>query len=314
MNEPSSPERPTSGDQVCDACGAVFSLHYGFQQIPTGDTWLHACSMPCRAALVAPMRPSRAPKKRCTRIAVLNQKGGTGKTTTAVNLAAGLAEAGHRVLLMDTDAQGHAALSLGVSSEATLYHVFVEGVDARTCIVNARERLDVLVANALLASVELYLARLDSGRDRVLAERMRDVDAGYDYVIIDCGPSLSLVNQNALMYADRLLIPVSCDYLSLVGVHQVMATVERVHSALGHRVRVLGVLPTFYDPRNRISDASIAQLRARYDDRVLAPIRVNTKLKEAPSQGKTIFDYAPESRGARDYRQLVAWVQGATEL
>lgn len=139
--------------------------------------------------------------------------------------------------------------------------------------------------------------------DRVLPDTH-----GYEYVLLDCGPSLSLVNMNALTYADHLLVPVSCDYLSLVGVRQVMKTLERVRADLSHSIEVLGVLPTFYDLRNRASSEAIRVLKGRFGDKLLPPIRINTRLKEAPSHRKTIFEYDASSRGAQDYRQVVKWV------
>jgi chromosome partitioning protein len=237
----------------------------------------------------------------------LNQKGGTGKTTTAVNLAAGLADQGHRVLLIDVDAQGHVGVSLGVRGERSLYHIVVEGADPADCIVPINEHLHVITSNETLASAEIFLARMDEGRDRILRGRMASI-TNYDYVLLDCGPSLSLLNMNALTFADELLVPVSCDFLSLVGVRQILKTVRHVNELLLHPIRILGVLPTFYDQRNRISDESVKSMQSHFRDRVLPPIRVNTRLKEAPSHRQTIFEYAPYSRGAADYRRLVRWV------
>ncbi|MCB9523340.1 MAG: ParA family protein [Myxococcales bacterium] len=240
---------------------------------------------------------------RVRRIAVLNQKGGTGKTTTSVNLAAGLAEAGHRVLIIDLDAQGNVAVSLGLNAPKTIYDVIAEGAHPADCIVKVTDRLDALIANTSLANAELRLA---AARDRykVLANRMQGV-TNYDYIIMDCGPSLSLLNQNALTYADDILIPVSCDYLALVGVKQILRTLKKVNELLLHPVNILGVVPTFFDMRTRISVEAVGTLKAYFKDRVLPPIRVNTRLKEAPSHKKTIFEYAPDSRGAKDYRKLV---------
>ncbi|TVR04694.1 MAG: ParA family protein [Deltaproteobacteria bacterium] len=240
-------------------------------------------------------------------IAVLNQKGGTGKTTTAVNLAAGLAESGKRTLLIDVDAQGHVGISLGLKGERTLYHMLVEEATLERCVVPFSSTLDLMTSNETLASAEIFLARMDEGRDRLLRQRMAGVHR-YDVVILDCGPSLSLLNLNALTFADYLLVPVSCDFLSLVGVRQILRTVRHVNELLLHPIEILGVLPTFYDQRNRISDESVKSLRSHFKNKVLPPIRVNTRLKEAPSHRKTIFEYAPYSRGAEDYRRLVKWV------
>ncbi len=288
----------------CNSCGTRFEVRYAFQQIALRNDVLHVCSESCRKRVLAGGRSSSAGP---IRIAILNQKGGTGKTTTAVNLAAGLADQGHRVLLIDVDAQGHVGVSLGVRGERSLYHIVVEGADPAECVVPINEYLDVITSNETLASAEIFLARMDEGRDRILRGRMASV-TNYDYVLLDCGPSLSLLNMNALTFADELLVPVSCDFLSLVGVRQILKTVRHVNELLLHPIRILGVLPTFYDQRNRISDESVKSMQSHFRDRVLPPIRVNTRLKEAPSHRQTIFEYAPYSRGAADYKRLVRWV------
>ncbi len=241
------------------------------------------------------------------RIAVLNQKGGTGKTTTAVTLASGLSREGYRVLVIDVDSQGHVAVSLGIKGDTTLFHLLVEKRPLSECIIHARPNLDVLCGNETLASTEIYLARLNEGRDRVLRRTLEE-ERSYDFIILDCGPSLSLINMNALTFADHLIVPVSCDFLSLVGVKQLLKTLKYVNQVLMHPISILGILPTFYDMRNNISDESVKTLRGYFHDKVLPPIRVNTRLKEAPGHRRTIFEYAPESRGASDYDKLVNWV------
>jgi chromosome partitioning protein len=246
---------------------------------------------------------ARAPR----RIAVFNHKGGTGKTTTAINLAAGLAEVGYRVLLCDCDGQGNVGASLGVAGERTLYHVLVHGASVADAVVPVRDNLDVLTSDETLAAAEIYLAGRPN-RARVLRERMARSASGYDMVVLDCAPALSLMNQNALLYADRVLVPVGCDYLSLIGVRQVLKTLKNVREHLDHSVDLLGVLPTFYDVRNRISQQAVSILREHFSDRCLAPIRINTRLREAPSVRQTIFEYAPKSRGAQDYLDLVTHV------
>ncbi|QDG54968.1 ParA family protein [Persicimonas caeni] len=265
--------------------------------------------MECRKPSVSDYR-RRAVKndEGAMRIAVLNQKGGTGKTTTTVNVGAGLAEAGYRVLIIDVDSQGHVGVSLGVGGKKTLYHVLVEEASLDECIVSARPNLDILPADDTLASAEIFLARLDDGRDKLLRKRLLDQQQDYDFVLLDCGPSLSLLNMNALTFAEHLIVPVACDFLSLVGVKQVMKTLKNINRVLMHPISILGILPTFYDMRNNISDEAVKTLKGHFHDKVLPPVRVNTRLKEAPSEEQTIFEYAPESRGATDYRRLVKWL------
>ena len=302
-------QRSVASDCECCVCSRRFALEYPYQ-VAVGDAGKrYFCSTGCRAAAPALSGEGcRGPR----RIAVFNHKGGTGKTTTAVNLAAGLAESGKRVLLIDADGQGNVGASLGIRGEHTLYHVLSHGVDAADAAVPVRPNLDVLTSNELLAAAEVQLAGKPN-RDRILRERLGARVYGWDVVVIDCAPALSLMNQNVLMYADSVLVPVSCDYLSLFGVRQVVRTLRNVRDLLSHEVRLLGVLPTFYDVRNRISHESVAALTDHFGDRCLPPIRVNTKLREAPSKKQTIFEHAPDSNGAKDYLGLVEHIRGLQE-
>lgn len=284
----------------CSVCGERFDLQYAFQQSVVDGEIRYFCSSACRQRELEVVRQRH---RNMRRIAVLNQKGGTGKTTTSVNLAAGLADAGHRTLLMDLDAQGNVAVSLGLSARKTMYHVLAEDAHPADCVVNVTENLDALISNTSLAQAEVKLVNMPE-RDKVLRRRMAGI-TNYDFVIMDCGPSLSVLNQNALTYADHIIIPVSCDYLSLVGVKQILRTLKKVNELLLHPVSILGVVPTFFDVRTRISVEAVRTLEAYFKDRVLPPIRVNTRLKEAPSHKKTIFEFAPDSNGAQDYRALV---------
>lgn len=288
----------------CSVCARTFELEYPYQAVVSDGARVYFCSNDCRASGVAPRRSS-GPR----RIAVFNHKGGTGKTTTAVSLAAGLAETGRRVLLIDADGQGNVGASLGIRGDQTLYHVLVQGVHASQAAIPVRQNLDVLTSNEMLAAAELYLAGRPN-RDRVLRERLGDRTDGYDVVVVDCAPALSLMNQNTLVYADSVIVPVGCDYLSLVGVRQVLKTIRNVREHLSHDVEILGVVPTFYDARNRIAREALETLRENFGDKCLTPVRVNTKLKEAPSLKQTIFEHAPDSHGAEDYRALVATLLG----
>lgn len=237
-------------------------------------------------------------------LAVFNHKGGTGKTTTSVTIAAGLAAAGHRVLLVDTDGQGNVAVSLGLKPERTLYHVLVMGLALEQAVTPIRPGLDILPSNETLAAAELYLAGRRQ-RDRVLAERLAPAREGYDFVIVDCSPSLSLLNQNALVFADAVLCPVACDYLSLVGVRQVLRTIKQVNKLLGHPVQLWGVLPTLFDARARICHEALDTLREHFGERCLPPVRLAIKVKEAPARGQTLLEYAPGSSAALDYQRVV---------
>lgn len=299
---------------ICTTCGQTFIPEFAYQvaMAPQKEFPYFFCQLSCRKTALG---EDAFPSRRARKIAILNQKGGTGKTTTTVNLAAGLAEQGHSTLLIDTDAQGNVGVSLGVKGERSLYHVLVEGADPTEVAVPVRGNLDVITADATLAVAETWIARLDQDRNRVLQKALGRIHRKYSYILIDCGPSLSLLNQNALLYADEVLIPVSCDYLSLVGVKQVLKTIKDIEKHLSHSVRIVGVLPTFYDGRIRLAKEAVDTLRGYFQDKLLDPIRRSTRLAEAPSHKQTIFEYDPTSAGAEDYRKLVdrILVEGITK-
>ena len=296
-------------EKTCSACGQAFRPAFVFQiAVSSSGEKSHFCSLECRKESLG-TEAFRA--KRARRIAILNQKGGTGKTTTAVNLAAGLAERENEVLLIDTDAQGNVGVSLGVAGEKSLYHVLVDGADPTEASVPVRKHLDVITSDSTLAAAEIWLARQTTdARSKMLTRRLnlQQVSRRYDYVIIDCGPSLNLLNQNALSYVDEVIIPVTCDYLALVGVKQVLKTVKDVERHLGHAVRISAVLPTFYDGRTRLAREVLETLQGHFKHKCLEPVRHNTRLAEAPSHKKTIFEYAPVSHGAADYNRVVDWM------
>ena len=329
-----------TGGAVCAACNKRFYVELVSQVVRVRGELRHACSDECRKQILSeasggrlgaiatadlpggtlpfvaePAAPravetaQEAPRtKRViaapSRLAIFNHKGGTGKTTTSVSLAAGLAARGLRVLLVDTDSQGNVGVSLGVKAEKTLYHVLVMGVRPSDAAVHVRPNLDLLVSNETLAAAELYLAGRQN-RDRVLRDRLAPAYDDYDVVVLDCSPSLSLMNQNALVAVDGIVVPVACDFLSLVGVRQVIKTVKNVNLLLHHPVQIHGVLPTFFDARARICRDAVDTLREHFAERVMPPIRQATRLKEAPAQGKTIFEFAPESTSAEDYQTIV---------
>jgi len=297
-------------EAVCSECGNGFRASYVYQVAVVGTAPRYFCTLDCRKRALGE-EAFRA--RRARRMAILNQKGGTGKTTTAVSVAAGLAERGHDVLLVDCDAQGNVGASLGVRGAQTVYHVLVDGADPTEVCVPVRKHLDVVTSDATLAAAEIWLARQEpDARARVLAQRLNlmKVTRRYAYVILDCGPSLSLMNQNALSYADEVIVPVTCDYLALVGVKQVLRTIKDIERHLHHSVRVAAVLPTFYDGRIRLAREAVTTLRDHFKDRCLEPIRQNSRLAEAPANKKTIFEYAPESHGAEDYRRVIEWLVG----
>jgi chromosome partitioning protein len=322
----------SDGMAECVACSKRFRVELVSNVLYVKGQRKYACSMACRAQIareaegvrlgeiaapdVAQGGPppsdgsSRSqPAARPRVIAVFNHKGGTGKTTTSVSIAAGLAMRNKKVLVVDTDAQGNVGVSLRVSASPSLYHVLVMGLAVEQAVAHVRDSLDLLPSNEALAAAELYLAGRQN-RDRVLKSRLEKAAEAYDFVILDCSPSLSLMNQNALVFADSLLVPVACDYLSLVGVRQVIRTVKQVNQRLFHPVQIWGVLPTFYDSRARICREALETMREHFGSRCLQPIRATMKVKEAPAQGQTIFEYAAGSNAAQDYLSAVDRVLG----
>lgn len=242
------------------------------------------------------------------KIAIINQKGGTGKTTSALNLAAGLALRGAKVLLIDMDPQGNLGIWFGVNPKKSLYHLLVdEQTSWNDCVMQVRENLSLLPSTKTAAQAEIILTGQPS-RERVLKRRLSSLK-GYDYVILDCAPSLNLLNQNAMMFAADAFLPVSMDYLALVGVRQILENLKMVREILEHEIEVSLVIPTFFDVRNRKSHEILESLHKHFADKVTAPIRANVRLAEAASFHKTIFEYAPTSYGARDYWKLVERVQ-----
>lgn len=240
--------------------------------------------------------------------AVANQKGGVGKTTTAINLGASLASLGRRVLLVDIDPQANATSGLGLDKgqvEPSVYDVVVAGVPAVRAIVrDHRPGLDVLPASLSLAGAEVELVALAS-REQRLARGLRPVANSYDHVVIDCPPSLGLLTVSALTAAHRVVIPVQCEYLALEGLTQLMRTITLVRQSLNPRLRIAGVLLTMFDPRTNLSQQVVDEVRRHFPQVAYkAVVPRSVRLSEAPSHGRSILEYDPGSRGAAAYRAL----------
>ncbi|MFN8170858.1 MAG: AAA family ATPase [Candidatus Nanopelagicales bacterium] len=240
-------------------------------------------------------------------VAVANQKGGVGKTTTVVNVAAALVERGERTLVVDLDAQACATFSLGLDPEdldRTIAQVLVGGtVPAGEAIVTTPDGVDLLPAAIDLAGADRALAGV-VGREYLVREAMSAVSADYDWILLDCSPSLGIVTINALTAADAVLVPLQCETLSHRGVGQLMETIADVQRLTNPRLQVAGVVPTLYDGRTTHARAVLADLGPRYGLHVFSPITRTIRFAEAPAAGRSILATAGQSRGAHDYRVL----------
>ena len=244
-----------------------------------------------------------------TTIALANQKGGVGKTTTAINAAVLLAQRGFRILLIDIDPQGNATSSLGVDKrtlQATTYDVLVDDVPVAHAVVPAvRPNLDLLPSTPTLAGAEVELVEL-AERERRLARSLAGTGHRYDLVVIDCPPSLGLLTVNALTAARYVIVPIQCEFLALEGLGQLINTIDLVKRQLNPPLDVLGVLMTMYDARTRLSAHVVEEVRRYFPHRIFGTIVPRSiRLAEAPSYGQAIAEYDADSRGAQAYRSVV---------
>jgi len=241
-------------------------------------------------------------------IAVVNQKGGVGKTTTAVNLAAALAESGKFVLLVDLDPQGNATSGLGIKYqelESGLYHSLSGQARLHDVVHNtAHAGLRVAPATPDLAGANVELVNVE-GRETKLAEVLSEVSHAYDYIIIDCPPSLGILTINGLIAADHILIPVQAEYYALEGLGQLLKTIELIRSNLKPELKVLGAVLTMYDSRNSLSEEVMNDLYKFFPDNIFRSVIPRTvRLAEAPSFGQSIFHYDPSGKAAKAYERL----------
>ncbi len=244
-------------------------------------------------------------------IAFANQKGGVGKTTSVINCGAGLTEKGKNVLMVDMDPQAHLTAGSGISPyklEITIYDVMKGEADPRETVVNLNQengRLDLLPASISLAAADADFIS-EPGREYLLREALQKLKAAYDYIVIDCPPSLGILTVNAFTAADSIIIPLQTEYFALHGTRQLMQIINKVQSRLNPDLTLAGVLITMLDSRNNIHTEIVETIKNKFDNRVFnTAIRRNIALVESPSFGQNIFDYRPSSPGAKDYKKFV---------
>lgn len=241
-------------------------------------------------------------------IAVFNQKGGVGKTTTVINLSACLASKGKKVLMLDIDPQGNTTSGIGIDKtalEKTIYDVLINNDDPQACIVpTSKENLYILPSSVQLAGAEIELTELNQ-RELKLRDALNKIKPEYDYIFIDCPPSLGLLSINALSAVDSVLIPIQCEYYALEGVSQLMNTIKLVKKGLNPELDIEGVVLSMFDGRTNLSIQVVDEVKKYFRGKVYTiMIPRNVRLAEAPSYGLSIIDYDQKSKGAEAYMEL----------
>lgn len=303
---------------ICPHCKKKHTIDE--KKIPTYATKARCTSCGQSFALNIP-RPVEEKKQKpakkggtvTRKIGVSLSKGGVGKSTTAVNLSAGLALAGFKVLLVDTDTQGQDSFMLGVKPKAGLTELVTGELSLKECLTKARNNLWLLAGGKALAGVKRMIDRKDYGGEMTVSEALTPTEKIFDYVIVDTSPGWDPLTVNVLFYVNELMIPVALEIMSLQGLSEFLrsiSSIQKYRPELGLKY----ILPTFEDKRVKKTSRILNKIGKIYGERLCAPIRYNVRLSEAPAYGKTIYEYAPGCNGAQDYRELVRKVANDPKL
>ncbi len=317
MTNPPWPEAPPDADGALDMARApqVDSAASEDHRVEAPDGLEHLKTAGADLVTAHNFAPSSAEKPPLPRVlAIANQKGGVGKTTTAINLGAALAELGYRVLVIDLDPQGNATTGLGVNArnlDGSIYDVILHDVPIEDCIEPTNLRnLFLVPATIDLAGAEIELVPAFS-RELRLKRAMGSVLGDFDFLLIDCPPSLGLLTVNALAAAQEVAVPIQCEYYALEGLGQLLNNIERVRANLNPSLSVTTIIMTMYDARTRLAEQVVDEVRRHFGDRVCRSVVPRTvRLSEAPSFGQPIVVFDPTSRGATAYRELAKEVSG----
>ncbi len=251
--------------------------------------------------------------KNARRLAIMITKGGVGKTTTAVTLAAGLALNGHRVLLVDTDTQGQTAYMLGVNGNDGLAKFLMDDAAEQDAVVKARENLWLLVGGRGLAGVKRYITRMDFGGEKLLASKLAPLEKNYDFIIMDTSPSWDTITVNVLFYAKELVVPVSMEIMPIQGLSEFLKSFSQLRQH-NKEIRLRHILPIFLSKPTENSKAILRSLEKFYGKYICTPIRFSTRLAEAPAYGMTIYEYAGGDKVVEDYKDLIKDVLRTDEI
>lgn len=240
------------------------------------------------------------------KIAIINQKGGVGKTSTTVSLGAGLARRGKKVLIIDLDPQGNITASITEQDEAGIYEFLMSETRLEHCITHMGTNLDLLTSKENLHKAESMIMQKEKP-SQFLKEKLSAIK-GYDYILIDCAPSLGLLNQSILLFAKEAIIPVSTDFLGYDALEKMIAAIRDINEYYGHDLKISKIVPTMFDKRSKLSKEILGKISSKYFESATHPIRVCSKIKEAPKHKSSIFAYAKNSKSAHDYAELVKLV------